>query len=187
MSHVFAIMNVAMVPPTYFNEKDVLVLDINEAKRYDTLQKGRDAKCHLHEKLSIWGDQQKDYVVVPVPEEPQVAPQKHLPIPDFYEVPRFITAEHIYSLLVNNDFDLCFSACDAITMSGQMMSRAVAHPITGQVVGREFSFSFPGAIKGEDQRELQLMADGAWSACIVQNRGHGVTAWSIVTLKTACK
>lgn len=187
MSHEFAIMNISTNPPTYIDDNNKLVIDVNKAKRFDSIVSGRNGKSAVHEALAIWGDEQNNYAVVPVPVEQVVPPQRRLPVPDFYETSSYITAVHVFELLSSHDLELCFTPTDAITCSGQMASHSVNHPITGEILGREFLFSVPGCINSDEVEKLRKMSEGGWDVCTVQHRGHGLTAWSIVKLQAGRK
>lgn len=186
MKHEFAIMNISTNPPTYIDDNNKLVIDVNKAKRFDTIVAGRDGKSAVHEALAIWGDEQNNYAVVPVPVEPLVPPQKRIPVPDFYETVSYTTAEHICEILSDHSVEMCFTPTDVITCSGQMASHSVNHPITGEILGREFLFSFPGCITTEEKEKLRKMCDG-WDVCTVHHRGHGITSWIIVKLQVGRK
>ena len=186
----FAIINVAANPPVYLDTNNKFTEKLDEARLFDSLKDGRAALPVMHEALQIWGDEQKNFAVVPtVRHDVQPIQLKALPPPDFYEVGDATLASTIIDLLSRETVACSFLPVDNITGAGQMMSGLGTDMHDDRAVGRVAKFSFPGWM---EVSEIELLRESAtrfkqWKNCRVVNRGNGFAKWFIVILSAELK
>lgn len=184
MSQAYVIMNVTVNPSEYLTNDNIFVTDVTKAKQFTTLQAGRNGKSKMHEELKIWGDEQANYAVIPYTGAQKKPVVKSLPHPDFFEVMNPHSAEGILNILSDPHFEMCFTAVNVMTGSGQMKFDLYYDAETERPLGRAYEFSFPGYLTVDEVDLLKEMASEHWTACAVYAKGK---TWFVVKLMAAIK
>ncbi len=153
--------------------------DVQEAKTFETEEAAR-----------VYASQLKTPTIVQILVGVTRQPEIHIPHPDFYEAGNeYMELADLIKQISSEDLVQYFTPVQKITGGGQMTGSSIICPIRGNVLGREFVFSFSRLLKDNDMESLRnaLSLNKDYAAAGYQIHRLGFTAYATLILRTERK
>lgn len=153
--------------------------NIHEAKTFET-----------EEAAKAYAQQIKTPTIVQILVGITRQPEIRIPHPDFYESGNeYMELTDLIKQISSEDLIQYFTPVQKITGGGQMTGSSIVCPIRGNVLGREFVFSFSRLLKDNDMESLRnaLSLNKDYAAAGYQIHRLGFTAYATLILRTERK